>query len=96
MTAKVGSLYEADKIEQAKAILQPYILRRLKTNVTIHFLIFLFQLNLVYCFLRLHEGIVSLGSDKFCEFVSVHKIQQVFAFLNAVCFRNHNLFAFVF
>ncbi|VDK23139.1 unnamed protein product [Anisakis simplex] len=33
MEAKSGSLYEADKIEQAKAILQPYILRRLKINV---------------------------------------------------------------
>ncbi|VDK21114.1 unnamed protein product [Anisakis simplex] len=35
MEAKSGSLYEADKIEQAKAILQPYILRRLKINVYI-------------------------------------------------------------
>ncbi|KHN88348.1 SWI/SNF-related matrix-associated actin-dependent regulator of chromatin subfamily A containing DEAD/H box 1 [Toxocara canis] len=33
MEAKSGSLYEADKIEQAKAILRPYILRRLKANV---------------------------------------------------------------
>uniref|UniRef100_A0A915BYH2 SWI/SNF-related matrix-associated actin-dependent regulator of chromatin subfamily A containing DEAD/H box 1 homolog n=1 Tax=Parascaris univalens TaxID=6257 RepID=A0A915BYH2_PARUN len=33
MEAKNGSLYESDKIEQAKAILQPYILRRLKANV---------------------------------------------------------------
>uniref|UniRef100_A0A0R3RQJ2 SWI/SNF-related matrix-associated actin-dependent regulator of chromatin subfamily A containing DEAD/H box 1 homolog n=1 Tax=Elaeophora elaphi TaxID=1147741 RepID=A0A0R3RQJ2_9BILA len=33
LEAKNGALYEADKIEQAKAILKPYILRRLKADV---------------------------------------------------------------
>uniref|UniRef100_A0A183CXI1 Helicase ATP-binding domain-containing protein n=1 Tax=Gongylonema pulchrum TaxID=637853 RepID=A0A183CXI1_9BILA len=33
LEAKSGALYEADKIEQAKAILRPYILRRLKQDV---------------------------------------------------------------
>lgn len=33
MDAKNGALYEDDKIEQAKAILRPFILRRLKANV---------------------------------------------------------------
>lgn len=34
LEAKNGALYEADKIEQAKAILRPYILRRLKLDVS--------------------------------------------------------------
>ncbi|MCP9258179.1 SWI/SNF-related matrix-associated actin-dependent regulator of chromatin subfamily A [Dirofilaria immitis] len=34
LEAKNGALYEADKIEQAKAILKPYILRRLKADVS--------------------------------------------------------------
>uniref|UniRef100_A0A915Q019 SWI/SNF-related matrix-associated actin-dependent regulator of chromatin subfamily A containing DEAD/H box 1 homolog n=1 Tax=Setaria digitata TaxID=48799 RepID=A0A915Q019_9BILA len=33
LEAKNGALYENDKIEQAKAILRPYILRRLKADV---------------------------------------------------------------
>lgn len=35
MEAKNSMLYESEKIEQAKAILQPYILRRLKSDVRI-------------------------------------------------------------
>lgn len=46
LEAKNGALYEADKIEQAKAILKPYVLRRLKADVCFLFLWkFLFGVN---------------------------------------------------